>query len=486
MNYGSKRFSTRTKLIGGAIALVLAGSSFAAVTTTQVSGGGTLMSLGFAGPNAASNLLLSGTSGSSSISSNSLYGQYMAQSGFPTVSYCETGSGAGKDVLAGGTIGAFTYNVQNNCVKTGTPLTVTGFGAATVGRTDLTQPNLADADAPIAASDLTNYHAGHGTSDWPTQFPIGAGAIAIAVNLKDNMGTQITSSEMNFTPAQICKIFTGTVTLWNDSTLASAFHLPAGRSIPNNTINVVYRSDGSGTTFGFSNFMAANCPATGSSPVVPHVIEASQNFGGMAATGVAGPVLVNYSTATPAFSTWQPESGNAAVANEVASDASSVGYVEYANANAVTTLQVADVSSFSPSANFGTALPITSGDVVYNEVISATNNSDGTPALTKISSPPTTSCIALIPPADYANPSAKTTIIPANTYPIMAVSYFLGNAQGSLSPSDLTGSQELADAPYNSTITGSVTTFGSTTGLAFLNLGTTPAFAITAPGACLH
>ena len=482
MNNGFTRFSTRTKLVAGALALVLAGVSYAG--TTQVGGGGTLMSIGFAGSNAASNLQLFGTTGTNSISSGSLFGKYMAQSGYPGVSYCETGSGAGKDVLAGGTIGGNTYNVQTACTKNAAG-TVLGFGAAVTGvaRTDLTQPSFGNADAPIAASDLTNYQANHGTSDWPTQFPLGAGAIAIAVNLKDNTGAQITASEMNFTTVQLCKIFSHTVTVWNDSSLATAFTLPAGRSIPANSINVEYRSDGSGTTFGFSNFLANNCSGAG----LAHDFEVSQAFLGAVVSGTVPPVTSNFFTTAPTG--WTGASGNAAVATNVSTTASSIGYVEEANAAALSSLalQVADVNSKSPVTNFGTALPITSAAVVYNEVISSTNATNGAAQLTAIASPPSTKCIALVPPADYAIAGSKGGIIPSTSYPIVAVSYLLGNAQGNPS-ADLTNSQNLVDAPYNATITGGVTTFGSGTGLALLNLGTAPnqAFLPTAPGACLH
>jgi len=462
------KLSTRTKLMAGALALAIAGLSHAG---TQAGGGATMPSIGYVGSNAASNLQVWGTSASNPadpIATGSLFGVYQAQSGNPNVSYCLTGSGAGKNVLAGGTIGGVAFSVQNACTKNSSG-TVTGFGAGLTGvnRTDLTQPNFAASDSPLSASDLTNYQAGHGSTAWPTQFPAVVGAVAIAFNLKDNTGAQVTSSEANFTDAQICQILSHTVTTWDQ--VSSAFTLPAGHSIPANPINVQYRSDGSGTTFSLSNHLANVCGTINS-----HVFETNQAFTSVVANFVS-----------PVPSNWTGSSGNASVANAVANTANSVGYVETANALATNPgLQFGNVNGKSPTANFGSALTITSSALVYNEVISGTNNTNGTAALVAISSPPATQCIALVPPSSYAVPGSRGGILPSTSYPIVGVSYLLGNAQGNLT-ADLASTQGLVNAPYNSTITGSVTTIGGTTGLAFLSLGT-GAFSATAPGACLH
>jgi phosphate transport system substrate-binding protein len=477
MSYGFK-FSTRTKLMAGAFALILAGVSHA--SSEQIVGGATLPSVGYVGSNAASttNLQFFGSATGTGVASGSLFGQYAAQPGNPGVAYCLTGSGAGKDVLAGGTISGNTYSVQNNCAKNANGV-VNGFGADSAGlvalglqRTDLTQPNLAAADSPIAASDLSNYQTGHGsTSDWPTQFPVISGSIAIAFNLKDNTGAQITSSEVNFTDAQVCSIFSGTVTTWNDSSLASAFTLPAGRSIPANTIEVQYRGDGSGTSFSFSNHLATVC--TG----LAHDFETSQTF-----VGASPAVTSNFFTTAP--SNWTPGSGNNGVATNVSTTANSIGYVETANVlNSGLSLQFADVNSTSPVTNFGTALTLLPADYVFNNVISGTNASNGQAQLTPITGAPSTSCIVLVKPSTYAQPT-RGGLVPTGSYPIVAISYFLGNAQGNLT-ADLPLTANLANAPYNSTITSGVTTVGSGKGLAFLTLGT-GAFSATAAGSCLH
>ncbi|GGA31977.1 substrate-binding domain-containing protein [Dyella nitratireducens] len=496
------RFSTRTKLIAGALALVLAGVSHA--SGTQVGGGATLPSIGYVGANAASNLQVFGSVTGTGVDPNSLFGVYAQQTGNPGVSYCLTGSGAGKDILAAPitlTVNGVStsFSVQNACTKNSVG-TVSGFGAdatisgVSVGRSDLTQPNFAGADAPLAASDYANYQTGHGSAAFPTQFPAVAGAVAIAFNVLDTNGVQVTSSATGLSDSMICKIFAGVVTNWNDPTIASAFTVSSGAAMPNAAINVQYRSDGSGTSFGFSNHLSAVCPSFVNSSGQTAFFQASQSFTNVV-TGFpsASPVVPGVLVSIP--SNWTGSSGNASVANAVKNTASSLGYVETANALAIApNLKFANVNSASPITNFGTTLNLLSSEVVYNEVISGTNNSNGTPALEAISSisgvtpPPTGStCIALVNPSVYAK-TAKGGFLPLGTYPIVAISYLLSHAQG-VEASDLTNTQNLVNAPYNTTITGSVTTIGSGTGLAFLNPAPSTgggAFSVTAAGACVN
>src|SRR6187549_2371560 len=90
--------------------------------------------------------------------------------------------------------------------------------------------------------------------------------------------------------------------MWNDPAIAK---LNAGVNLPNQAISVVHRSDGSGTTFLFSNFLAKANP------------EWKATIGEGTAvkwpTGVGG-------------------KGNEGVANYVARIDGAIGYVEYAYA----------------------------------------------------------------------------------------------------------------------------------------------------------
>jgi phosphate transport system substrate-binding protein len=414
--------NARMKALAGALVLGMAAvASAAQAGTTLVGGGATLPALGYGGD--VSLRQITPTAGS-------FLAVYSAQTGNPQVSYCQTGSGAGKNILANATVAGVTYNVQNSCdgAAVGTP-TPTGFGAPAVDRSDLARANFAGADAPLSLSDYTNYTAGTSTST-PVQFPVIAGSIAIAYNNAD-------LATLDLSDSQVCQIFNGTITDW--SQISSATSGP---------ITVVYRSDGSGTTFGFSNHLTQVCGSVGTKH-----FQADQAF-----------TNVDALFGLPAGSVGQ--SGNPAVADYVANHPGSIAYVESANAISVLG-QYATVNGLDPLANFGgSAVTINSSDVVYNQAINGFDGTTGRPVLSAISGAPSNQCIALVKPDAYATQ-------PAGTYPIVAVSYFLANSANN--GSDRSAVQNLMWAPYNPTIThnagttGPVSTVGPNTGLSFLS-----------------
>ncbi len=61
------------------------------------------------------------------------------------------------------------------------------------------------------------------------------------------------SGELKFTPEALAGIFLGKITNWNDAAIAKA---NPGVNLPNQTIIVVHRSDGSGTTFIFTDYLS--------------------------------------------------------------------------------------------------------------------------------------------------------------------------------------------------------------------------------------
>src|SRR5260370_2208242 len=65
------------------------------------------------------------------------------------------------------------------------------------------------------------------------------------------------SKELNFSGDVIADIYLGKITNWNDSRSAKA---NAGGNLPNNAILPVYRSEGSGTTFIFTDFLSKVSP----------------------------------------------------------------------------------------------------------------------------------------------------------------------------------------------------------------------------------
>jgi phosphate transport system substrate-binding protein len=76
--------------------------------------------------------------------------------------------------------------------------------------------------------------------------PTCAGAVVMTYNLSG-------SPQLRFTPDVIADIFLGKINKWNDHRLAE---INPGVKLPDMTMTVVHRSDGSGTTFIFSGYLS--------------------------------------------------------------------------------------------------------------------------------------------------------------------------------------------------------------------------------------
>lgn len=96
--------------------------------------------------------------------------------------------------------------------------------------------------------------------------PTVLGAVVLTYNVPG------VTSDLKFTPEAIAGIFLGKITKWNDPAIAS---VNEGVTLPANNINVVHRSDGSGTTFVFTDYLSKvspewqSGPGTGPSPNWP-------------------------------------------------------------------------------------------------------------------------------------------------------------------------------------------------------------------------
>jgi phosphate transport system substrate-binding protein len=84
------------------------------------------------------------------------------------------------------------------------------------------------------------------------QFPSVSGAVVPVVNLPG-----IAPGQMKLNGALLADIFLGKVKLWNDPAIAA---LNPGLALPASAISIVHRSDGSGTTFNFVNYLAKVSP----------------------------------------------------------------------------------------------------------------------------------------------------------------------------------------------------------------------------------
>ena len=107
----------------------------------------------------------------------------------------------------------------------------------------------AGSDAAMSADELTQSQKVCGTNGgW--DIPVYISPIAVAFNLPG-----VTS--LNLAPATIAKIFTGAITTWNDPAIAAD---NAGVTLPSTKIATVHRSDKSGTTNNFTDYLNKTAP----------------------------------------------------------------------------------------------------------------------------------------------------------------------------------------------------------------------------------
>ncbi len=99
-------------------------------------------------------------------------------------------------------------------------------------------------DAPLSDAELAK--------DGLVQFPTVIGGVVPVVNIKG-----ITPGQMKLTGQVLGDIYLGKITKWNDPAIAA---LNAGVPLPDSTIAVVRRADGSGTSFLFTNYLSKTNP----------------------------------------------------------------------------------------------------------------------------------------------------------------------------------------------------------------------------------
>src|SRR5581483_4094235 len=129
------------------------------------------------------------------------------------------------------------------------------------------------------------------------QFPMIIGGVVPAVNIK---GVQ--PGQLVLDGATIASIYLGEITKWNDAKIKK---LNPKLALPDTAIAPVYRSDGSGTNFLFSDYLSKSSP------------KFQDSVG--AATSVQWPVGIG-------------AKGNEGVANMTTQTDGAIGYVEYAYA----------------------------------------------------------------------------------------------------------------------------------------------------------
>ena len=93
------------------------------------------------------------------------------------------------------------------------------------------------------------------------------------------------SAELRFTGQVLADIFLGKVTKWNDPALAK---INTGVTLPATDITVVHRSDGSGTTYIWADFLSKASPEWKSKVGVSTAVNWPTGVGGKGNEGVAG------------------------------------------------------------------------------------------------------------------------------------------------------------------------------------------------------
>ena len=95
------------------------------------------------------------------------------------------------------------------------------------------------------------------------------------------------SAEIKFTPDVLANIFLGKITTWNDPAIAKA---NPGLNLPNQSIIVVHRSDGSGTTYIWTDYMSKVSKDWESSVGKGTSVKWPVGLGGKGNEGVAGQI----------------------------------------------------------------------------------------------------------------------------------------------------------------------------------------------------
>jgi phosphate transport system substrate-binding protein len=158
-----------------------------------------------------------------------------------SVNYQSLGSGAGIRQLTEGTV---------------------DFGASDLPMTDDQMKAMADAKKPK-----------------PLHFPTVLGAVVLTYNIPGVTG------DLNLTPEAIAGIYLGTVTKWNDPKIASA---NPGVKLPATDIEVVHRSDGSGTSYIFTDYLSKISPEWKMKVGVNASVSWPLGLGGKGNEGVTG------------------------------------------------------------------------------------------------------------------------------------------------------------------------------------------------------
>jgi phosphate transport system substrate-binding protein len=131
-------------------------------------------------------------------------------------------------------------------------------------------------DAPMSDAELAKAKGGP-----ILHFPTAIGAVVITYNLP------VVTAPLALTGDVVAAIYQGAITHWNDPRIAA---LNGGIALPATDILVVHRSDGSGTSYVFTDYLSAVSPAWAAKPGKGKEVQWPVGLGAKGNEGVAGQV----------------------------------------------------------------------------------------------------------------------------------------------------------------------------------------------------
>ena len=131
-------------------------------------------------------------------------------------------------------------------------------------------------DSPMTDAELANAKGGP-----VLHIPTVLGAVVVTYNIPG------LSAPLNLTATALADIFSGKITKWSDTRIST---LNPGAKLPFTDVLVVHRSDGSGTTFIFTDYLSKAVPAWNSAVGKGKEVKWPVGLGAKGNEGVAGQV----------------------------------------------------------------------------------------------------------------------------------------------------------------------------------------------------
>jgi phosphate transport system substrate-binding protein len=131
-------------------------------------------------------------------------------------------------------------------------------------------------DAPMSDDEMSKAKGG-----LVQHIPTVLGAVCVTYNLAE------VTKPLNLSGDLIADIFLGKVTKWNDPRIAA---LNKGVTLPNRDVVVVHRSDGSGTSYIFTDYLTSTSPSWASGPGKGKDVKWPVGLGAKGNDGVTGQV----------------------------------------------------------------------------------------------------------------------------------------------------------------------------------------------------